>query len=84
MAIVDLRYARALEEVVAEQGLPRDEVKRQLEDFQATFAESAPLREVLGDPSIPQEGKSAGAGRHRAASRYERHGAKLCGRGHRA
>ncbi len=57
MAVVDLRYARALEAVVQEQRLPRDEVKRQLEDFLAMYAESAPLREVLGDPSIPQQQK---------------------------
>lgn len=57
MAVVDLRYARALEAVVAEQQLGRDEVKRQLEAFLATLEESAPLREVLSDPSIPQEQK---------------------------
>lgn len=57
MAIVDLRYARALEQVVLSQKLSRDEVKRQLDDFQATYAESAPLREILEDPSIPQEQK---------------------------
>ncbi len=57
MAAVDLRYARALEQVVLEQKLSRDDVKRQLEQFLATYGESAPLREVLGDPSISQEQK---------------------------
>ena len=57
MAAVDLRYARALEQVVLEQKLSRDEVKRQLQDFLAMFGESAQLREVMGDPSIPQEQK---------------------------
>ena len=57
MAAVDLRYARALEQVVLEQKLSRDDVKRQLEQFLAIYGESASLREVLGDPSIPQEQK---------------------------
>jgi F-type H+-transporting ATPase subunit delta len=57
MAVVDLRYARALDEVVVEQRLPRDQVKQQLQDFQATFTSSAPLREVMGNPSIPEEQK---------------------------
>ncbi len=37
MAAVDLRYARALEAVVLEQKLSREDVKRQLEDFLATL-----------------------------------------------
>lgn len=57
MAAVDLRYARALDAVVQEQKLQRDDVKRQVEDFIATYAGSAPLREVLGDPSISQDQK---------------------------
>lgn len=57
MAVVDLRYARALDEVVTEKQLNRDDVQRQLRDFQATYAESAPLREVMENPSIPQEQK---------------------------
>ena len=57
MAVVDLRYARALDEVVLEKKLVRDEVKQQLADFQATFASSGPLREVMENPSIPQEQK---------------------------
>lgn len=57
MAVVDLRYARALDEVVVEQKLAREDVKRQLRDFQKTFADSAPLREVMENPSIPAEQK---------------------------
>ena len=57
MAVVDLRYARALDEVVVEQKLAREDVKRQLRDFQDTFGSSAPLREVMENPSIPVEQK---------------------------
>ena len=57
MAVVDLRYARALDEVVVEQRLSRETVKAQLNDFVATLAESAGLREVLENPSIPADQK---------------------------
>jgi F-type H+-transporting ATPase subunit delta len=57
MAIVDLRYARALDEVVTAQNLSREGIKAQLNDFLATFAESAPLREVFENPSIPEDQK---------------------------
>ena len=57
MAAVDLRYARALEAVVTEQKLDREAVKQQLGEFLASYEESPQLREVLGDPSIPQEQK---------------------------
>ncbi len=57
MAVVDLRYARALDTVVAERGLSRDAVKAQLGDFLATLTGSAPLREVFENPSIPEEQK---------------------------
>lgn len=57
MSAVDLRYARALDEVVLAQKLSRDEVKAQLNDFLATYASSAPLREVLENPSIPEDQK---------------------------
>ena len=57
MSTVDLRYARALETVVLEQKLDRADVKRQLQDFLAMYADSAQLREVLEDPSIPQDQK---------------------------
>jgi F-type H+-transporting ATPase subunit delta len=57
MAAVDLRYARALDEVVVAQNLSRDQVKAQLSDFLATYTSSAPLREVLENPSIPEDQK---------------------------
>lgn len=57
MAVVDLRYARALDEVVTEQKLSRASVKTQLQDFQATLSESAELREVLQNPSIEADQK---------------------------
>ena len=57
MAIVDLRYARALDEVVMAQQLPREAVKTQLSDFLAAFETSPQLREVFGNPSIPEDEK---------------------------
>ena len=57
MAVVDLRYARALDEVVVEQKLSRDAVAAQLNDFQETFAGSPALREILENPSVPEEQK---------------------------
>lgn len=57
MAVVDLRYARALDEVVVAQKLSRDGVKTQLDDFLATYQASSQLREVFENPSIPEEQK---------------------------
>jgi F-type H+-transporting ATPase subunit delta len=57
MAIVDLRYARALESVVVAQKLDSAAVRQQLNDFATTFAGSQPLREVLENPSVPQAQK---------------------------
>ena len=57
MAVVDLRYARALDEVVLEKNLSREEVKTQLNDFLRTFADSSELREAFENPSIPEDGK---------------------------
>ncbi len=57
MAVVDLRYARALDEVVQEKNLSRDDVKQQLNDFVHTFRDSRELREVLDNPSIPEDQK---------------------------
>ena len=57
MAIVDLRYARALAAVVDEQKLDRAAVQVQLGDFAATLAANPQLREVLEDPSIPEPQK---------------------------
>ncbi len=57
MAVVDLRYARALDEVVLEKNLSREDVKAQLNDFLRTFADSSELREAFENPSIPEDGK---------------------------
>ncbi len=57
MAIVDLRYAHALDEVVVEQKLSRTDVAAQLQDFQATLAGSSALREIFENPSIPEDQK---------------------------
>ena len=57
MSVVDLRYARALDEVVVAKKLPREDVKQQLKDFLTTFQESPALREVLENPSIAEEQK---------------------------
>jgi F-type H+-transporting ATPase subunit delta len=57
MAVVDLRYARAFASVVSEQKLDVAAVQGQLNDFAATFEGSADLREVLEDPSIPEQQK---------------------------
>ena len=57
MAGIDLRYARALDAVVLEQKLSRQAVKAQLNDFLVTFADSPALREVMENPSIPEDQK---------------------------
>lgn len=57
MAIVDLRYARAFAAVVEEQKLDLSMVQGQLSDFARTLAESRDLREVLDNPSIPEQQK---------------------------
>ena len=57
MAIVDLRYAHALDEVVVEQKLSRTDVAAQLRDFEATLAGSSALREIFENPSIPEDQK---------------------------
>ena len=57
MAIVDLRYARAFAAVVADQKLDVVAAQGQLNDFADTLENSADLREVLQDPSIPEPQK---------------------------
>ena len=57
MAAVDRRYARALAAVVADQKLDIAATQGQLHDFVNTLTASADLREVLGDPSIPEPQK---------------------------
>ena len=57
MAAVDLRYARALAAVVADQKLDVVAAQGQLNDFLETLEASAELREVLENPSIPEPQK---------------------------
>jgi F-type H+-transporting ATPase subunit delta len=57
MAAVDLRYARALAEVVDEQKLDAATVQQQVADFADLLDANFELREVLADPSIPESQK---------------------------
>lgn len=57
MAVVDLRYARALAAVISDQKLDLIAAQRQLNDFANLLAESVELREVLQNPSIPEPQK---------------------------
>jgi F-type H+-transporting ATPase subunit delta len=57
MAAVNFRYARALEDVVAEQKLNAESIKQQLADFQSTLKGSHDLFEALDNPSIAEQQK---------------------------
>jgi F-type H+-transporting ATPase subunit delta len=57
MPAIDSRYARALDSVVSEHRLDRVAVQQQLTSFAETLAQSADLREVLENPSIPEAQK---------------------------
>lgn len=57
MAIVDLRYARALAEVIADQKMDMVAAQGQLNDFADMLDASVDLREVLQNPSIPEPQK---------------------------
>jgi F-type H+-transporting ATPase subunit delta len=57
MPAIDLRYARALDSVVVEHRLDRSLVQQQLASFEQTLDSSQELREVLEDPSIPEQQK---------------------------
>ena len=57
MAAFALRYARAFQQVAAEQGLDRDAVRQQLGDLMGTLDTSRDLREFLGNPSLEQTDK---------------------------
>ena len=57
MAVYSLRYARALDQVATATHLDTEQAQRQMQDFVATLAGSQDLREVLMDPSIPNEQK---------------------------
>jgi F-type H+-transporting ATPase subunit delta len=57
MAVVDLRYARALAAVISDQQLDLIAAQGQLNDFANLLAESVELRQVLENPSIPEPQK---------------------------
>ncbi len=57
MAVVDLRYARALAAVLSDQKLDLIAAQGQLNDFANVLEQSVELREVLEDPSIPEPQK---------------------------
>jgi len=57
MAVFAPRYAHAFASVVASAGLDPATALQQLNDFAATVAGSRELRELLMDPSFPQEQK---------------------------
>lgn len=58
MKSASLQYATALSDIVLEQGAA-EPARKQLEDFQAAFVESAELRNFLSSPAIPKEAKHA-------------------------
>jgi F-type H+-transporting ATPase subunit delta len=57
MATIDLRYARALALVVSDQKMDVIATQGELNSFADILAESAELREVLDNPSIPESQK---------------------------
>lgn len=57
MAVVDLRYARALAAVISDQKLDLVAAQGQLNDFANLLQASVELREVLENPSIPEPQK---------------------------
>ncbi len=57
MAMITLRYAHAFEQVVVANKLDASVALAQLRDFADTFTDSADLREVLIDPSVPSAQK---------------------------
>ena len=57
MAAIDSRYARAFASVLASKHLDAKAAQTQLMDFSATLDGSQELREVLENPSLPEEQK---------------------------
>jgi F-type H+-transporting ATPase subunit delta len=57
MSVLSLRYAHAFASVAASSHLDVAAAQRQLNDFSETLAGSRELREVLMNPSIPNEQK---------------------------
>jgi len=51
-----LQYANALADVVLQQGAA-EPTRKQLEDFEAAYAESAELRNFMASPSVSREAK---------------------------
>ena len=56
MKSASLQYATALTDIVLEQGAA-EPARKQLEDFQASYAESAELRNFLASPAAPRDAK---------------------------
>jgi F-type H+-transporting ATPase subunit delta len=59
MAAFVSRYATAFADVVAEMHLSAPDIDKELSGFLAAWDESAELREVFGDPSVPAVQKIA-------------------------
>ncbi len=59
MAAVSSRYARALVEVVLEQGIDADVAREQLDSIAEAVGESVELRRVWESPAVPAEQKRA-------------------------
>ncbi|HUZ94949.1 MAG TPA: ATP synthase F1 subunit delta [Edaphobacter sp.] len=57
MSALTLRYAHAFASVAASNHLDANAAQQQMRDFRDTFAASHELREVLMNPSIPNEQK---------------------------
>jgi F-type H+-transporting ATPase subunit delta len=57
MSVLSLRYAHAFASVADSSNLDTTAAQQQLDDFSKTFAGSRELREVLMNPSIPNEQK---------------------------
>ncbi len=57
MAIVDSRYARAFASVVESQHVDSTAAQAQLKDFANTMTGSRELRELLENPSLPEDQK---------------------------
>jgi F-type H+-transporting ATPase subunit delta len=57
MSVLSLRYAHAFAAVATASHLDTGAAQQQLQDFSGTFAGSHDLREVLMNPSIPNEQK---------------------------
>lgn len=59
MSLFAARYAHAFADVLVAGGFSEEQIHGQLESLLAAWRESAELREVMADPSIPAEQKRA-------------------------